>query len=79
VTFITVTISEPCIPALRLAGMVPPPTKQEPDMNNAAQELKLTELEKVNGGFNISAALTGPYAPTITLTDVINSIKNQSK
>ncbi len=48
-------------------------------MSNETQELKLAELEKVNGGIDFSAAKTGPYVPVKTLTDVINSIKNQSK
>ena len=43
-------------------------------MSNATQELKLSELEKVSGGFDISPAVL-IHVEVKTLSDLINSIK----
>jgi hypothetical protein len=42
-----------CIPATRLAGMIPPREKQGnnmTDLNNEVRELSIGELDKVSGG-----------------------------
>jgi hypothetical protein len=68
----------------RLAGMVPPPTKQERDMNSQARELHLSELHEVSGGSPIGEVVAAvleivDFALSHHgLSDSINYIKQQA-